>query len=116
VLAGCGSGEAASPGLARLVVRVDDDGARGPNGARELTLKCASASESAACGAAAGVSAADLAPARGDTACAELYGGPETASIRGTLRGEAVDARFSRIDSCEIARWERVGDLLGEVR
>jgi hypothetical protein len=116
ILAACGSEEATSSGLAQLVVRVDDDGARGPHASRQLSLTCASASESAACGAAAGVSDADLAPTPARMACTQLYGGPQTASIRGTLRGEAVDARFSRADGCQIARWEQVGDLLGEVR
>ncbi len=120
VFAACGSDEAAAPGgaggLANLVVRVDDDGAKGPDPARRLTVDCASASQSAACGAAARVSDADLAPTPGKIACTQLYGGPETASISGTLRGEKVDASFSRVNGCEIARWEHVRPLLGEVR
>ena len=118
--AACGSeGEAAAPsggGIADVVVRVDDDGAKGPDGARELTLKCATPAQSTACGAAAGVSTADLAPTAGDKACTQIYGGPQTASITGTLRGEHVDARFKRTDGCEIARWEHVQPLLSEVR
>jgi hypothetical protein len=115
-LAACGSDEAASPSLANLVVRVDDDGPRGAAPARELTLHCSVPTDSAACGAAAGVSEADLAPTPGATACTQLYSGPETASIRGTLRGNRVDARFSRVNGCETARWENVKDLLAEVR
>jgi hypothetical protein len=118
--AACGSeGEAAAPaggGLADIVVHVDDDGAKGPDSARRLTLKCATPAESTACGAAAGVSTADLAPVPADQACTQLYGGPQTASITGTLRGESVDARFKRTDGCEIARWEHVQPLLSEVR
>jgi len=45
-----------------------------------------------------------------------MYGGPETASIKGTLNGEHVDAKFSRTDGCEIHRWETVQPLLDEVR
>jgi hypothetical protein len=116
-LAACGSEQAAAPGeLADIVVRVDEDGAKGPDAARELKLQCQAPGESEACGAAAGVSDADLAPPAGDQACTQLYGGPQTASISGTLRGEHVDARFSRTDGCEIARWEHVRPLLGEVR
>jgi hypothetical protein len=119
-LAGCGSDGVAAPsgngGLADLVVRVDDDGAKGPNAPRELALRCASPAESEACRIAAGLSAADLAPAPNDRACTQLYGGPDTASISGTLRRRRVDARFSRSDGCEIARWERVQPLLSEVR
>jgi len=62
------------------------------------------------------VSGADPRARAGGHGCTQLYGGPQTASIRGTLRGEPVDARFSRTDGCQIARWEQVGDLLGEVR
>jgi hypothetical protein len=121
LLAGCGEddGTPAAGGsgqLAQLVIRVDDDGDKGAAPARELRLTCAAPTDSAACGAAAGVSAADLAPTSGDTACTQLYGGPETASIKGELRGSAVDASFSRTDGCEIARWEGVQDLLAEVR
>jgi hypothetical protein len=118
-LAACGSDQAAAPaaaGLADLVVRVDGDGAKGPDAARELTVKCATPGQSTACGAAAGVSASDLAPTPGGQACTQLYGGPETASIVGSLRGQPVDARFARTDGCEIARWEHVRPLLDEVR
>jgi hypothetical protein len=115
-LAACGGQEASGNGLAQLVVRVDDDGDRGPDSAKQLTVDCERASQSAACGAAAKVTSADLAPTPGDRACSQLYGGPQTASIRGTLRGERVDATFSRVNGCEIARWGHVSSLLGEVR
>jgi hypothetical protein len=120
VLVGCGSDEptpaAGGDGqLAQLVVRVDDDGDKA-RPARELRLDCATPTDSTACGAAAGVSAADLAPTEPDTACTMMYGGPQTASIKGTIRGTAVDASFSRRDGCEISRWQRVEPLLAEVR
>jgi hypothetical protein len=118
-LAACGEdGTPAAGGdgkLATLVIRVDDDG-DGPNAPRELKLDCDAPTDSAACGAAAGTSAADLAPTEEGTACTQLFGGPETASIKGTIRGDEVDATFSRRDGCEIARWERVAPLLNEVR
>jgi hypothetical protein len=118
-LAACGSEQAGAPGtggeLANLVVSVDDDGASGPDAARQLAVECTTGTESAACNAAAGVSEGDLAPTAGDRACTQVYGGPQTASIRGTLHGDAVDASFSRINGCEIARWEQVQPLLGEV-
>jgi hypothetical protein len=118
--AGCGTDEAtpAAGGngqLAQLVVRVDADGGKGA-AARELRLNCAKPTDSPACGAAAGVSAADLAPAKSDIACTQLYGGPETATIKGTLRGDPVNASFSRTDGCQISRWKRVEALLSEVR
>jgi hypothetical protein len=119
-LAACGSeGAAVGPadaGLADIVVRVDDDGAKGPDAARQLTLRCETPTQSKACGAAAGVSQSDLAPPPGDRACTQIYGGPQTASISGTLRGDHVDASFKRTDGCEITRWEHMQPLLSEVR
>ena len=119
-LAGCGSDEPnpSAPGddqLAQLVITVDDDGEGGAP-ARELKLDCAEPTDSQACGAVAGVSARDLAPTPPDTACTQLFGGPETATMKGQIRGEDVDAQFSRSDGCEIERWERVAPLLAEVQ
>jgi hypothetical protein len=120
-LAGCGSDrgtQAAGPTgeLANLLVTVDDDGARGAGQPRELKLECAKPTDSQACGAAAGVSAADVRETGGDTACTEIYGGPEEASIKGQIRGQTIDATFKRTNGCEISRWERVKSLLAEVR
>jgi hypothetical protein len=120
-LAGCGSdentlGSGAGGTLAKLVVTVDDDGARGAGQPRELKLDCAAPTDSQACGAAAGVSAADLQKTPGDTACTQIFGGPEEATIKGEIRGDPVDASFKRSDGCEITRWDRVKALLAEVR
>src|ERR671918_2618789 len=53
-----------------------------------------------------------FAPTPPDTACTEIYGGPQTATITGVLRGETVDASFSRENGCEIARWDKLRFLL----
>jgi hypothetical protein len=45
-------------------------------------------------------------------ACTQIYGGPEAASVRGTIGGREVERRFSRRNGCEIADWERVAPLL----
>jgi hypothetical protein len=120
-LAACGSDDgtqAAGPTgtLAKLTVTVDSDGAKGSGQPKELKLDCAKPTDSQACGAAAGVSAADLRPTAGDVACTQIYGGPEVATIKGEIRGESVDATFKRTDGCEISRWDRVEALLAEVR
>lgn len=60
-----------------------------------------------------------FAPVPGETACTEIYGGPQTALVRGTFRGRRVWARFSRTDGCQIARWDRLSFLfvpLGRLR
>ncbi|MET7639336.1 SSI family serine proteinase inhibitor [Streptomyces sp. NPDC005438] len=48
----------------------------------------------------------------GDTNCSMIYGGPATATITGTWRGAPVDARFSRENGCEIARWDTLVPVL----
>jgi hypothetical protein len=112
-LAGCGEDEEAAPArVADLVVRVDPDGQRGRRPAREVDVRCAGAADSGACRAVAALTAADFAPVPDDVACPLQYGGPDTARVTGTLRGERVDARFSRTDGCEITRWEKVAPLL----
>jgi len=116
-LAACGD-ETESPAAGtatKLVVHVDGDG-KGPTTGKTLELTCADGDTSAACLAASKLSAADLAPTPADTACTQIYGGPETATIKGKLNGEPVDAKFSRTDGCEIKRWETAAPLLDEVR
>ncbi|MEZ0163336.1 SSI family serine proteinase inhibitor [Kineococcus sp. LSe6-4] len=55
---------------------------------------------------------APWAPVPKDMACTQIYGGPQTAVVTGTWRGEPVDARFARNDGCQIARWDRLAPLL----
>ena len=104
-LAGCGAeDEGSAPAgpapATQLTVRVDPDG-DGPKPAREARIRSAS-----------GLRPADLEPVPDDVACTELFGGPQTARISGTLDGRAVDARFARNNGCEIARWDKVAPLL----
>jgi hypothetical protein len=121
-IAACGSDEPTTPAtgggsdeLANVVITVDPDGGEGQP-AKELQLTCTAPTDSDACGAAAGISPADLAPPQEDVACTQQFGGPETATIKGTLRGAEVDASFSRTDGCEIARWDKVSALLAYVQ
>lgn len=60
-----------------------------------------------------GVTADDFRPVPSNTACAEIYGGPATARVVGTLEGEPINATFNRINACEMARWDRLEALLG---
>jgi hypothetical protein len=54
---------------------------------------------------------AAFAPTPRGMACTQIYGGPQTALVTGTLDGARVWARFTRRDGCEIARWNRVSFL-----
>jgi hypothetical protein len=117
LLAGCGDDdEAAAPaptqapsatGLADLTLTIDYDGT-GPQAPKEVEVRCAEAQDSALCTAVGQLDAKDFEPTPPMTACTQQYGGPETARVSGTLRGEPIDARFSREQGCEIARWDTV--------
>lgn len=54
-----------------------------------------------------------FAPVPKNTACTQIYGGPQIATVTGTFRGEPVAAEFSRTNGCEIERWDRVAFLFG---
>ena len=45
------------------------------------------------------------------TACAQIFGGPQTALVTGIYFGRPVWARLSRVDGCAIARWNSVAFL-----
>jgi hypothetical protein len=50
-----------------------------------------------------------------DTMCTQVFGGPQTAVLTGTWRGEPVNSRLNRKNGCEIARWEALVGLLPRV-
>lgn len=53
-----------------------------------------------------------LEPLPSDALCTEQYGGPQTATVRGTVRGRPVDLALSRTDGCRIAQWDRLVPLV----
>ncbi|MFD0257962.1 SSI family serine proteinase inhibitor [Kitasatospora indigofera] len=53
-----------------------------------------------------------FAPVPPDAVCTLQYGGPVDARVTGHWAGRPVDARFSRRDGCEIARWDSFVPLL----
>ena len=48
-----------------------------------------------------------LLPVPPDTACTEIYGGPQTARVTGTFEGRRIWVVFRRTNGCEIDRWNR---------
>jgi LysM repeat protein len=46
--------------------------------------------------------------------CAQIYGGPQHARIRGTVRGNEVNLTVTRTDSCGTHDWETLQPLLGD--
>jgi hypothetical protein len=53
-----------------------------------------------------------LDPVPQEAVCTQIYGGDETASVTGVVRGQQVDASFDRTNGCEIERWEALAPLL----
>lgn len=47
-----------------------------------------------------------------DVACTEIYGGPQTASIRGTIGARSVNRTFDRANGCGITDWTRAAGLV----
>ena len=105
-LGGCGGDEPAPPQPppqdgTRLTVEVRPRGEDGPVRRRVVT------------DVPEGITASDFEPVPPATACAEVYGGPATARVEGTLDGEPIDATFDRRNACEMERWDGVQAMLG---
>jgi len=45
-------------------------------------------------------------------ACTQIYGGPQTARITGTIDGRRVDRTFKRTNGCAIEEFARVSRIL----
>jgi hypothetical protein len=109
-----GGDSGGSMATTRIVVTVDPDGTGGdPPLRRELV--CDPGDDNPACALAARLSPAQLDPVPPDALCTKIYGGPQVATIEGSLEGERVDARLTRADGCEIERFDHVTPLLLEL-
>jgi Subtilisin inhibitor-like len=53
-----------------------------------------------------------FAPIPKDVVCADIYGGPQVAEVKGSFEGRYVEARYTRTNACEMERWERIKFLL----
>ena len=47
-----------------------------------------------------------------DRMCTQIYGGPQTARVTGTIDGQPVDRRFTRTNGCELADFSAAEALL----
>ncbi len=123
LLAGCGADdEAAMPAppvpaapVADLTVRLDPDG-DGPKRPREAEVRCRTADESPLCEQVAALTVADFEAVPDNVACTQEFGGPEVATVTGTLGGTPVEGRFSREDGCQIGRWEVMRPVIDAAR
>ena len=116
-LVACGSDSSAGTSDATsLTVTFWPDGPQGGT-KRTWSLRCAPASgtlarPAAACRRLAAGGTELFAGVPKDVVCTQIYGGPQTGRVVGTLQGERVSAAFSRSDGCQIERWERVSPWL----
>jgi hypothetical protein len=111
LIAGCGEDDeppAAAPAasVADLTVEVEPGG-------KTATVRCDAPED---CPEVDALDPKVFEPTAGDVACTQQFGGPETATVKGTFKGEQVDARFGRQNGCEIARWEDAAPLLEAAR
>jgi Subtilisin inhibitor-like len=108
-----GDRSSASDGRADLTIVVDD----GAGTATTYHLTCEPPGgdhprPEVACRVLSANGARAFPPVHPDMACTQIYGGPETAHITGTWRGQPVDSRLSRQNGCEIARWKALAGFL----
>lgn len=110
------SGEAGDVGPVDLTAVVDD----GAGTKTTYTLTCEPtggdvAQPEVACEQLSTTAALPLQPVDPDMMCTQVYGGPQTATVTGTINGEPVESTFSRVNGCEISRWDAMTALLGVV-
>lgn len=67
----------------------------------------------AACAAVQKFGSAIFSPTVPNRQCTMQYGGPQTAQVTGTVKGQAVAKSFSLTDGCEISDWNSFAAVLG---
>jgi hypothetical protein len=111
---GCGDGESESSPIedTDLTITLDGDGPGGEP-AEEANVECPGAdAPPTICEAIEDLPEDPAAPVPADTACTEIYGGPDVVTIEGTLKGQPIDTRLTRENGCEIERFERFAGVL----
>ena len=114
VLAGCGGGHTdAADGPATVVTLIFTVGST----VKTNTLDCAtpSAGDKKTCELLEKLPASAFKPSPKDQACTMIYGGPEVATIKGTVNGNKVDATYNRTNGCEIDRYTKVEPIFAEL-
>ena len=128
VLAGCGtqhagtggtgspgpSGSAQAPGRPAASLTLQVTSASG-SPARRWTLQCGPPGgtlpgAASACAAIARTSD-PFGPVPRGTMCSMIYSGPQKATVTGIWDGKTVDASYSRVNSCQTARWNKLASL-----
>jgi hypothetical protein len=89
-----------------------------PLQATRYTLTCAPPGgilpdPAGACGRLAAVPGDPFAAAPAGALCTQIHGGPDRLKVTGVYRGQPVEADYSLVNGCEIARFRRMAQLLG---
>ena len=106
----CGGGPSADPDATDVSIAFQKEPGAVPD---VVTLTCDGAEVAeAGCYELDDFDPADLAEVPAGAACTELYGGPETVTIKGTIRGTEVDTVLKRTNGCEIKRYEAFKPVL----
>ena len=100
-----GAGGHGATGPTRLTVREYD----GERLVRTIPLDCAGGGET--CQRVAAI-LPGLAPDPAEL-CAQIYGGPERRVVEGEVGGRAVRVEVTRVDGCQIARYDLLTEALG---
>jgi len=106
--AGCGGGDdpagASAPGTTRLTVTEHD----GERVVRTIDLPCGAGD--VAC--AEVVALLPRLRPDPDEVCTQVYGGPERLTVTGTVDGEPVRVEVTRVNGCQIARYDLLTEAL----
>ena len=111
-LVACSTGSAGPAQATSLTITYWPDSGNASEKTR-WTLRCAPAGGTLprpvrACKRLAAGGMALFAPVSPRVACTEIYGGPQTARVVGTLHGKRIFASFSRVNGCQISRWQNL--------
>jgi len=113
----CGSGSAAeTAGTTSLTVTYWPSG-KGAGGKKTWTVACAPARgtlarPAVACRKLKAGGAKLFAPTPPSAVCTQIYGGDQVARVVGTVKGRRVSTGLSRMNGCEISRWDRLSPWL----
>jgi hypothetical protein len=116
-IAGIAGGTASSPAkpVSLTITYWADEQA--PGTFERWTLRCRPAAGTLrdprrACTKLSNLSLGAFAPVPPEALCGLVYGGPQKAVVKGTIRGARIWASFRRRNLCEISRWERFSPWL----
>jgi len=126
VLASCGEDDKSTPrapadrGAIELTIRADDGARRAststltcrPGEQRATGALVKRATASRLCSAARKLAPLLTTPAPAGRRCTQIYGGPQTARITGTIDARRVNRTFKRTDGCAIEEYTRVAKIL----